>query len=180
MDYITVHELLHIFMEEFIAATSQPFSISSLLQLGVTIGLSPTTYTVSEDVGSVSLAVSLWNGILARDVVVTLQTLDGTAMGELLFKSQHRYGVHTMEPLKSSIIFIPTPIGGMDYSSIYIDLTFKASSPSQTVMVPILNDTVPEDLEYFILVLMSTDPAVTLYPVTATVNILDDVDSMLN
>ena len=52
------------------------------LQLGVTIGFSPTTYTVSEGVGSVSVAVSLLNGILARNVVVTLQTLDGTAMCE--------------------------------------------------------------------------------------------------
>ena len=76
------------------------FSIPFPLQLGVTIGFGPTTYTVSEDVASVSVAVSLQNGILARDVVVTLQTLDGTAMGEFLLKSQHRYGVHTMEPVK--------------------------------------------------------------------------------
>ena len=58
----------------------------SPLNLGVTIGFSPTTYTVSEDVGSVSVAISLLNGILARDVVVTMQTLDGTAMGEFLLK----------------------------------------------------------------------------------------------
>ena len=45
---------------------------------------------MSEDVGSVSVAVSLQNGILGRDVVVTLQTLDGTAMGEFVFKSQCR------------------------------------------------------------------------------------------
>ena len=135
---------------------------------------------MSEDEGSVSVAVSLQNGILARDVVVTLQTLDGTAMGEFLWRSQYSHGVLTMEPVKSSIIFIPKPIGGMDFPTISIDLTFKASSPSQTVMVPILNDMVPEDLEYFILSLMSNDPAVTLYPVTATVNILDDIDSMLN
>ena len=51
--------------------------------------------------GSVGVSVSLQNGILARDVVVTLQTLNGTAMGEFLLKSQHRYGVHTMEPVKS-------------------------------------------------------------------------------
>ena len=143
------------------------------------IGFRPTTYTVSEDVGSVSVAVSMQNGILARDVVVTLQTLDGTAMGEFLLKSQHMYDVHTMEPVKRFIIFIPKTRGGMDYSNISIDLTFKASLPSQAVMLPILNDTVHEDLEYFRLVLMSNDPAVTLYPVTATVNIPDDLDSML-
>ena len=62
----------------------RPFSATFPFQLGVTIGFSPTTYTVSEGVGSVSVAVSLQNGILARDVVVTLQTLDGTAMGEYL------------------------------------------------------------------------------------------------
>ena len=42
---------------------------------------------MSEDVGSVVVAVSLRNGILARDVVVILETLDGTAMGEFLLKS---------------------------------------------------------------------------------------------
>ena len=51
----------------------------------VTIGFSPTTYTVNEGVGSVSVALSLRNGILARDVAVTLQTLDGTATGGILF-----------------------------------------------------------------------------------------------
>ena len=134
---------------------------------------------MSEDVASVSVAVSLLNGILARDVVVTLQTLDGTAMGEFLLKSKHRYGVCTMESVKSSVTFIPKPKGGMDYPNASTDLTFKASSPSQAVMVSIVNDTVPEDSEYFILSLISNDPAVTLNPVTATVNILDDIDSTL-
>ena len=74
----------------------------------------------------------------------------------------------------------PKPKGGMDYPNTSTDLTFKASLPSQAVMVSILNDTVPEDSEYFILSLMSNDPDVILNPVTATVNILDDIDSMLN
>ena len=42
---------------------------------------------MSEDVGSVSVAVSLLNGILGRDVVVTLQTLDGTAIGTVAHDS---------------------------------------------------------------------------------------------
>ena len=53
------------------------------------------------------MAVSVQNGILARDVIVTLETLNGTAMSEFLLKSQCKYGVHTMEPVESSIIFIP-------------------------------------------------------------------------
>ena len=56
-------------------------------ELGVTIGFSTTSYTVSEDEGSVSVAVFLRNGILARDVVVTLQTLDGAAMSEFFCNS---------------------------------------------------------------------------------------------
>ena len=98
---------MHMFMEEFVAAVSWSFSICFPFQLEVTIGLSPTTYTVSEDAGSVSVAVSVQNGILARDVIVTLETLNGTAMSEFLLKSQCRYDVHTMEPVESSIIFIP-------------------------------------------------------------------------
>ena len=145
----------------------------------VTIGLSPTTYTVSEDVGSVSVAVSLRNGILARDVIVTLQTLDGTAISEFLLKSQHRYGVHTMEPVKSSIFFISKPIGGRDFPNISIDLTLNIFSTTQTVMVHILDDMVPENVEYFRLTLMSNDPAVTLNPATIYINVLDDIDSRL-
>ena len=45
-------------------------------------------------------------------------------------------------------------------------------------MVSILNDAVPEDmLEHFSLVLMSTDPAVSLNPVIANITILEDSDS---
>ena len=42
----------------------------------------------------------------------------------------------------------------------------------------ILNDAVPENmLEYFSLVLMSTDPAVSLNPVIANIIIVDDNES---
>ena len=49
---------------------------------GVTIGFNPTTYTVIEDVGNTSVVVSLLSGILARDLIVSLLTLNGTAMGK--------------------------------------------------------------------------------------------------
>ena len=52
-----------------------------------------------------------------------------------------------------------------------IGLTFNVSSPTQTVMVPILND------EDFSLVLMTNDSAVTLNPETADINIPDEIDS---
>ena len=45
-------------------------------------------------------------------------------------------------------------------------------------MVSILDDLIPEDmLEYFSVILTSTDPAVTLNPMTANVTIIDDMDS---
>ena len=84
-----------------------------------------------------------------------------------------------MEPAKSSIIFILKSLGGMDFPNISIDLTLNISSTTQTVMVPIVNDMVPEYLEYFSLALMSNDPAVTLNPAIANINVLDDTDSTL-
>ena len=69
----------------------------------------------------------------------------------------------------------------MDFSNTSLSLTFSPSSTTQTVVVPILNDAVPEDmLEYFSVVLMSTDPAVSLNPMIANITILDDSDSKLS
>ena len=57
-------------------ATSHNSSPSS----AVTIEFNQSTYTVTEGAGSVSVTVGV-QGSLARDVVVTLSTVDGTAMG---------------------------------------------------------------------------------------------------
>ena len=129
---------------------------------------------MSENEGSVRVAVFVRNGILARNVVVTLQTLGGTAVG----------GFHFIEPVpcsgeQSSMFFIPQSIAGMDFQHVSFDPTFNASSPAQTVTVPILDDMTLEDFEYFSLVLMSNDPAVTLNPVAANITVVDDLDSTL-
>ena len=66
----------------------------------------------------------------------------------------------------------------MDFQDASIDLTFNSSSSTQTVMVSILNDAVVEDtLEYFSLILTSTDSALTLHPMSANITIRDDIDS---
>ena len=49
----------------------------------VTIGFDPVTYSVLEDAGSVDVAVSILNGTLARNVVVTLLVSGGTATGNI-------------------------------------------------------------------------------------------------
>ena len=49
----------------------------------VTIGFTTVAYSVLEDADSVNVTVSILNGTLARNVVVTLSTVPGgTATGE--------------------------------------------------------------------------------------------------
>ena len=79
-----------------------------------------------------------------------------------------------------SINSILQSIAAVDFPDISINLTFNISSPTQTVMVPILNDMAVEDLEYFSLALMSSDPDVTLKPASANITIVDDTDSELH
>ena len=49
----------------------------------ITIGFSPTTYTVTESAGSVNVTVNILNGTLTKDVQVLLMTAltNGTATG---------------------------------------------------------------------------------------------------
>ena len=46
----------------------------------VTIGFNRTAYSVSEDASCVSIALSVQIGAQDRDVVVTLSSINGTAM----------------------------------------------------------------------------------------------------
>ena len=67
---------------------------------------------------------------------------------------------------------------GMDFPNTSLDLMYSPSSTTLSLMVSILNDAVLEDmLEYFSLVLMSTDPGVFLNPKIANITIVDDGDS---
>ena len=47
----------------------------------MTIGFDVAAYIVTENSSSVSVSASVQSGFLARDVVVTVQTVDGTATG---------------------------------------------------------------------------------------------------
>ena len=124
-----------------------------------------------ENEGSVIVAASLISGILARDVIVSLKTVNGTAMGkstELLQEFHIHLGTFSLS----------LNAAGIDFPNTSLNLTFSPSSTTQTVIVSILNDAVTEDmLEYFSLVLMSTDPAVSLNPMIANITITDDNDS---
>ena len=49
-----------------------------------TIGFNKTTYSVSEDAGNVTITLSVQSEVLDRDVIVTVSTVNGTAMCESL------------------------------------------------------------------------------------------------
>ena len=48
-----------------------------LLYVLVVIGFNRTTYSVREDAGSVTVSVSVMNGTISQDVIITLSTAPG-------------------------------------------------------------------------------------------------------
>ena len=140
----------------------------------VTIGFNTVAYSVLEDAGNVRVTVSILNGTLARNVVVTLSTVPGaTATGK--FK-KHRFCIlmetHTYK------YFLPTSLAGIDYNDLNITLMFGATISTQMVTVPVLIDNVVEDTEFINVTLTSEDSAVVLNPAATRINI-KDIDSEL-
>ena len=138
---------------------------------------------MSEDVSSVTVAVSLLNGTLARDLIVSLLTLSGTAVGESDYELSSAYATFMFNICNANVIFDLHVISflnpaGMDFLDTDTDLTFSPSLPTQTAMVSIIDDPVPEEMfEYFSLILTSTDRAAILDPTTANATIVDNMDS---
>ena len=73
--------------DSFVMSHVHCFSSSSV----VTIGFDVASYTITESATSVSVSVSVQSGSLARDVVLTVETMDGTATGEPLSHAQILY-----------------------------------------------------------------------------------------
>ena len=134
----------------------------------VTIGFN-RFYSVSEDAGSISIVVLVLMNCLARDVVVTLSTLDDTARGRFAqcLTCMNHYYLCTYTLMYAA---------GMDYTSVSRNLTFNADLTIQVVEVPIVDDHIVEQSEIINLTLVSTDSAVILNPSTSTITI-EDVDS---
>ena len=49
----------------------------SFSSVPATIGFNQTTYSVREDAGSVTVSVSVMNGTISEDVIITLSTAPG-------------------------------------------------------------------------------------------------------
>ena len=60
------------------------FNLYTIITSVVTIGFSWTAYSMNENAGSVSVTVSVQTGTLDRDVIVTLSTINGSALCESL------------------------------------------------------------------------------------------------
>ena len=85
----------------------------------MTIGFDAATYTFTETDSTVSrsVSVSVQSGSLARDVVVTVQTVDGTATGGALIHTQS----HTHFVDVSFMFFLPHPLA-TDYTTVSIQV----------------------------------------------------------
>ena len=74
---------------------------------GITIGFYCSgSYHVNEDAGSVSVTVQIWRGSPARNVIVTLQTVNGSARGEALLYQALNISAVASFPLYQSPAFI--------------------------------------------------------------------------
>ena len=115
---------------------------------GITIGLTNTTFVVTEGDGAfVEVCARVFEGMLERNAVVTLQTMDGTALSQ------------GAEP---------------DYEPLTVQLTFTPSMTEICQNVAIVNDVYYEDPEDLTVGLTTDEPNVMLMPDTGTITIVDD------
>ena len=63
---------------------------------------------------------------------------------------------------------------GREYTLVSTDVTFNATTPTQTVSIPILDNEIVTDSTMFSVSLTSADPAAILNPTKADITIEDD------
>ena len=122
-------------------------STTTHLHTGVTIGFDRTVYNVEEDVGTVTLTVSVQSGQLGRTVMATVDFTDGSA----------------------------TSTAPEDYINPgTVPLVFNSTTLSQQVVITIRDDDIYEHVESFFANLFSADSAVGVNPARAEVVIAED------
>ena len=66
----------------------------------VTIGFNQTTYSVREDAGSVTVSVSVMNGTISQNVIITLSTAPGgSATGGIIVRRNTAASISKQELL---------------------------------------------------------------------------------
>ena len=136
--------------------------------LVVTIGFNKTAYSASEDASSVSITLSVEIGALDQDVVVTLSSINGTAVCKFLkqLKSTIAASMLIFHSLISS--------AGEEYTPVSTNVTFNATASTHTVNIPILDNEIVAGSTMFTVSLTSADPAAILNPASADITIEDD------
>ena len=110
----------------------------------VMIGFDPEMYTVDEKAGMVTLTVKLLSGNLGRDVTLSYETMDGSA------------------------------VAGEDYTSTMGMIMLSNTTTTVTFTVPIIDDGLFENNEMFTVLLDGAPVGVVLTNAEASVTITDD------
>lgn len=112
------------------------------------IGFKNTTFIVTEGVEAfVEVCVRVFEGLLEKDVNVTLLTVEGTAVS------------HGTEP---------------DFESLSMQLTFTSATTDICHKIIIINDAFYENSEDLTVWLSTNDPDANLEPDSGTITILDE------
>ena len=100
------------------------------------IGFRQSQYTSKESEEVVNVSITVQEGVLDKTVTISLITSDGTAKSKILMKKL----------IINKFLHI---LGGSDYSEERISLTFDSLTTSHTVSIPIVNDDLVEEDEFF-------------------------------
>ena len=133
----------------------------------VNVSLQQDLYVVLEDAGSVTVCASL-SGENERMVVVSLSTQPDTAAGKTYIIMSNN-SVHVC-----ILCVILAYAATADYGSTTALLTFEPADMEECVTIPIVNDTILEDNEFFSVMLVTSDSGVMFTRVMSSVEIMDD------
>ena len=133
----------------------------------VMVSFDPTSYTVTEGTDGTAELMLVRSGNLNREVVVSVKTTSGTAIG--------------MTEWVLCILTLTFPCTGIsDYTSVLRMVTFSAGQSNASVNVPITNDNVNEDSEMFSGSLSAVTENVDIGADTANVTIMDDDGELMS
>lgn len=143
-----------------------------IIDIDVVIGFNQTLYEVSESEQQALISVTLLNGTLQREAIVTLSITENTAEGMKVLKLE---SITIIMYDHRSINLQYLNLGGRDFVLLQPQhLTFDAGNSFNTIAVNITNDESFEMDEQFYGLLSTMDLDVTLSPAQTTIRILND------
>ena len=149
-------------INDTLAESNETFAIGIQNPSGGTLGAPRTVLiTIVDNDGSATISVNTATVTVSEGMPVANITVE---------RSGSSTGVATVNFNTSN----GTAIAGSDYTATSGTITFAAGQTTQTVSIPILNDTVPESNETFSVTLNTPGGAVLGGQTTATVTILDN------